>query len=93
MGIGGLSIGVNIVVGTSSRSSCSRTWEIPVSSVSSLGVCRLGDVGDDELADERIVTPEHMDNLALLLSSKEEGFIGEIELSLLCCNSLKRKPE
>ena len=68
----------------------SRSWSNVPSKRFSLECGRFGGVGDGVLKEEPRVTPEHIDSLALLLSSSEEFCVTEGELILFCSKSLKR---
>ena len=68
----------------------SRSWSNVPSKRFSLECGRFWGVGDGVLKVEPRVTPEHIDSLALLLSSSEEFCPTEGELVLFWSKSLKR---
>ena len=83
-GVEAPSITVNIVFDIRSRSEM-----VPVFDVSSLDVTKLGEFGDEEVSDEGWVTPEHIDNRTLLLSSVDECCTGDMDsVVLFLVNSL-----
>ena len=75
-------MGLDSTVGTVDKRSLSEAF-LPRSDDSSLEDCKHGELGDDDATEEDNVTAEQMDSLALLLSSNEEFWIGDVEISIL----------